>query len=141
MKFGFLAFALFGLAGCASQHASAPAVPTTAPVAVAAPSTAPAVNAVAAADYEESSAVSLAFDPPALTDEPPLQLTRDERRPGAFVGFDGPITTSFWIHTDDWQDSSANNGGNNGWGTGGGGGTGDRYQRDAQFDQIGVRTR
>lgn len=85
------------------------------------------------AKYEEAAAATaLVFDPP-FAGEHPIELTRDERQPAAFVGWDGPITTSFWIYTDDWQDSGGFDRG--------GRGLRSNYQRDAQISQIGVRTR
>jgi hypothetical protein len=88
--------------------------------------------------YEPLTAAALVFDPPVVAGEEPLELTREERRPSAFVGFDGPITTYYWIHTDDLQDSS--------WGSGGGANgigssIGDRFQRRAFIDTAGVRYR
>ena len=134
MKLGFAILLCLAMVGCATHQNTPP--PTTAPVAIASP------VVVQVADYQESPAPALAFDPPSIADQPPLELSRDDRRPAAFVGFDGPITTYFWIHTDDRQDNSgwglqgAWGGAGSGWG-----GSGDTYQRDAQFDQIGVSTR
>jgi hypothetical protein len=92
------------------------------------------------ARYEESPASALVFDPPMPAGETPLELTRDERQPTAFVGFDGPITTSFWIYTQDWQDFGGR--GLGGDGSGGGSlGSNSHYQRDAEMVQSGVRTR
>jgi hypothetical protein len=138
MKLRFAILLGVAMVGCATHQNTPP--PTTAPIAV----TSPVV--VQMADYQESPAPALVFDPASIADQPPLQLTRDDRRPAAFVGFDGPITTFFWIHTDDRQDNSGRglSGGWGGWGgTGGGwgGSSGDTFQRDAQFDQTGVSTR
>jgi hypothetical protein len=134
-KRGFAILLCLAMAGCAA-HKTMPA-PTTAPVA------AILLDRVQMADYQESPAPALVFDPPSIADEPPLLLSRDDRRPAAFVGFDGPITTYYWIHTDDRQDNSGRglNGGWGGAGSGWGGTSGDTFQRDAQFDQIGVSTR
>ena len=90
-------------------------------------------------EYEELSASALVFDPPVAAGLPALELSRDLRQPSAFVGFDGPITTYYWIHTDDCQYST--------WGGGGGGGgglgsfLGDQYERRAVIDTTGVRYR
>ena len=92
--------------------------------------------AAAPVRYEESTSIALAFDPPVTTGERLPDLSRDLRDPAAFVGFDGPSTTFYWIHTDDWQDSD--------WGGGGRGngfGAGDRYQRRAVMDKTGVTYR
>ena len=108
------------MAGCASpapsRSASLPPVPE-------------------AARYEEMTASALVFDPPVTWGEPPLELSRDERAPSAFVSFEGPIITYFWIHTDDWQGSD--------WGGGWGrfGGSGDNFQRRALMDKVGVSYR
>jgi hypothetical protein len=97
------------------------------------------------ARYEESPASALVFDPPMPEGETPIELTRDERQPSAFVGFDGPITTSFWIYTQDWQDFGGHGlcSPGNGSGAGGGGsiGSNSHYTRDAEMVQSGVRTR
>jgi hypothetical protein len=135
MKLGFAILLCFSIAGCA-MHKATPAS-TTSPVA------AIQLDKAQMADYQESPAPALVFDPPAIADEPPLLLFRDDRRPAAFGGFDGPITTYYWIHTDDRQDNSGR-GLSGGWGGGGsgwGGTSGDTFQRDAQFDQIGISTR
>jgi hypothetical protein len=135
MKLGLAILLCLAMVGCAAHTTTPPA--TAAPIAVMPP------VVVQMADYQESPASALAFDPPSIADQPPLQLTRDDRRPAAFVGFDGPITTYFWIHTDDRQDNSGRGltGGWGGTGGGWGGANGDTFQRDAQFDQIGVSTR
>lgn len=95
------------------------------------------------ARYDESPASALVFDPPIPEGEKPVELTRDERQPAAFVGFDGPITTSFWIYTQDWQDFGGRGlcSGGNGSGSGGSIGSNSHYTRDAEIVQSGVRTR
>jgi hypothetical protein len=111
------------LGGCAARQATV----------------APAATVPQQPQYEAVTAWALVFDPPVLVGERPLDLPRDDRQPSAFVGFDGPITTYYWIHTDDLQDSS--------WGSGGSGGNGvgssigNRYQRRAFIDTAGVRYR
>ena len=90
-----------------------------------------------ASDQAEPAA-ALVFNTPLGENETPVELTRDERQPAAFVGFDGPITTSFWIYTDDMQDTGRGGSGRNG---GTCGPLGDRYQREAIMEQTGVRTR
>ena len=55
----------------------------------------------------------------------------------AFVAFDEPIITYYWIHTDDWQGSD--------WGSGACGGRfgriGDCFERRAVIDKVGVSYR
>ncbi len=87
------------------------------------------------ARYEDSASTALAFDPPVTTGEQLPDLSRDLRDPGAFIGFEGPSTTNYWIHTDDWQDSDWASHGKGGFGTG------DRYQRRAIMDKTGVSYR
>lgn len=84
--------------------------------------------------YDEATSAALVFDPPVVAGDPPLELSRDQRQPSAFVSFEGPTTTYFWIHTDDQQDSDWNP---NGFG----GGNRDRYQRRAIIDKTGVSYR
>ena len=107
------------LAGCASQPPMGGIVPP----------------AAEAERYEAITASALVFDPPVTWDAPPLDLSRDERAPAAFVSFEGPIITYFWIHTDDWQGSD--------WGGGCGrfGGRGDSFERRAVIDKVGVTYR
>ncbi len=130
MKVGRFIFAAVGgmMIGCASK---APPPQTSAA------STRNPVEAQPASyqlRYEESTASALVFDPPVAAGERPLELSRDLRGPSAFVGFDGPITTFFWIHTDDFQDSD--------WGGGGlNSPSNDRFQRRAIIDKTGVTYR
>jgi hypothetical protein len=95
-------------------------------------SVSPVVNGDAQpAAYEESASAALVFDPAIIAGEPPVELPRDERAASAFVGFEGPTTSFYWIHTDDLQDSD--------WGgTSGGTGIDDRYRRRAIIDKTGV---
>lgn len=91
--------------------------------------------------YEESPASALVFDPPMPEGETPIELTRDERQPTAFVGFDGPITTSFWIYTQDWQDFGGRGLSSSSGSGSGAGGSNSHYTRDSEMVQSGVRTR
>ena len=87
----------------------------------------------APARYEETTASALMFDPPVAAMEEGIDLSREDRMPSAFVGFDGPVTTYFWIHTDDLQRST--------WGRDSCGDTRDLYCRRAIMDKIGVSYR
>ena len=122
MRPGILILTLICLAGCASK-----------PVAVTATTTALDSNRH---DYDDATSAALVFDPPVTAGDPPLELSREERQPSAFVSFDGPTATYFWIHTDDVLDSVWNG---NGYGSGGG--NQDWYQRRAVMDKIGVTYR
>ena len=73
------------------------------------------------------------FDPPVAAAEEPVDLSRDDRMPSAFVGFDGPTVTYFWIHTDDLQRSN--------WYGNSSGDVRDLYCRRAIIDKIGVSYR
>ena len=84
--------------------------------------------------YDEATSAALVFDPPVAAGDPPLELSREERQPSAFVSFEGPTTSYFWIHTDDLQDSDW---GGSGWGSG----IQDRYQRRAVIEKTGVTYR
>lgn len=92
------------------------------------------------AEYRESSAIAasaLVFAPRLGQGDVSAELARDDRQPAAFVGFDGPITEYYHIETYDRQISGGGYGpfGNYGYGYGGGG---DRYERRAYIDKIGV---
>lgn len=128
MKVGALILAVGGLAltGCCASHKPA----TTSATADA--------SLASQRQYEDASASALVFDPPVTVGETAPQLDRDVRQPSAFIGFDGPITTYYWIHTDDSQVSDWGNGGG---GSGKNGGVGDRYERRAVIDRTGVTYR
>jgi hypothetical protein len=75
--------------------------------------------------YERSTAGALAFDPPVIANEPPLQLSRDFRTPGAFVGYESLTTTYYYLRIDDRQTDDF----------------GDRYERRAFSEKFGVTYR
>ena len=83
--------------------------------------------------FEATTASALVFDAPVTAGEPPVELSRDERAMSAFVSFEDPIITSFWIHTDDSQRSD--------WGRNCLNGVGDCYERRAIIDKVGVTYR
>src|SRR5262245_38018354 len=67
---------------------------------------------VVLASYQPVRAGALVFDPPVISDQPPLDLTRDDRNPGAFVGYEPLTATFFYVRTDDLQgDQFGRNGG------------------------------
>ena len=51
--------------------------------------------------YVDNPCSALAFDPPVMQGQPAVFLARDNRQPGAFVGYEDLSTTSFFIQTDD----------------------------------------
>ena len=94
--------------------------------------------------YEAVTASALVFDPPVIAGEEPLELSRADRAPGAFVGYDGPIIEHFYIRMDDSQVGYGGFGGGGfgrGGRRGGGGGNFDHYERRAITERIGVRYR
>ena len=53
--------------------------------------------------YVDAPAVALAFTPAVAAWEPPIMLWRDERTPGAFVGYEDLSTSFIYSLTDDHQ--------------------------------------
>jgi hypothetical protein len=53
-------------------------------------------------NYAPAPAAALCFDPPALAGKPRLDLSRDERRNSAFIGFTDTTTTVYSVNVDDW---------------------------------------
>ncbi|HMB96178.1 MAG TPA: hypothetical protein VKK61_09080 [Tepidisphaeraceae bacterium] len=101
-----LAFALFAC-GCAAQKAQ------------------PQAQVQAFPHYEAGSSGSLVFDPPVTIGQQPLQLSRDDRQPAAFAGYDSSIATYFYVRTDDRQTSDRS----------------DRFERRAISEKVGVNYR
>src|SRR6187455_1287623 len=97
MRWGAAVITAILLGGCASQ-------PTTSKhTASENPTTAPAARV-----YQSSAAGALVFNPPATLGQPPIDLSRDQRSPDAFVSYDSLTTTYFYIRNDDnagsgWQ--------------------------------------
>ena len=104
------AICLLGLAVCRCSHK-----PTAA--------TQPSVSADIF--YEPSHASALAFAPPIAAADVPLDLSRAEREPAAFVGYDDLIRTYIYVRTDDRF-------------TGNGEGN---YERRAITEKVGASTR
>jgi hypothetical protein len=102
-----IAIVLLG-GGCASQKT---------PVATAEPTTQPR--------YAVASAGALVFDPPVAIGQPPLQLSRNDRQPAAFAGYDASTTTYSYVRTEDRQTGDRH----------------DRVERDAISEKVGVSYR
>ena len=81
-------------------------------------------------------AAALAFSPPLLQEVPPLELSRDDRQPSAFVGYPEGVAEFFYVRWDDRQTG----GDGSGFGFRGGFGSGsrDRYERRAISEKVGV---
>src|SRR5690349_6413243 len=89
---------------------------------------APATRPVSAAPeplYEPSHASALVFAPPIAQDEPPVDLSRADREPAAFVGYDELIRSYIYVRTDDRWSGDGN----------------DRYERRAIMEKVGASTR
>ena len=82
-------------------------------------------------------AAALVFSPPLLQDTPPLELARDERQPSAFMGYPEGVTEFFYLRWDDRQIGGEGSG--SGFHNSGSGfGSGDRYERRAISEKVGV---
>jgi hypothetical protein len=77
--------AVLALGGCAAQPPAAVA-PRQRPLGV----------------YTQASAAALVMDPPVLAGNPRLDLSRDDRGPAAFAGFEDSSTTFYYLGVDDW---------------------------------------
>jgi hypothetical protein len=53
--------------------------------------------------YIDAGTPSLAFSPPIAIGLPPLNLDREIRQPGVFLGYDELTTTYYHVRNDDWQ--------------------------------------
>jgi hypothetical protein len=114
MRTGAAVIVTIGLlsGGCASQHKpTEQADATTQPAGL--------------VEYEPSSAGSLVFDPPVTVGQPPLELSRDDRTPAAFVGYESQTATYFYLRIDDRSTSDFS----------------DRYERRAVSEKVGVTYR
>src|SRR3954447_4617177 len=111
VTFGATVVAGMLVVGCAAKR-QATAGPISAP--------APVVDV-----YDDASVAALVFDPPIAQNEIPLELSRESRQAGAFVGYEQLSTTFFYLRTDDrWR----------------GDGT-DHYERRAISERVGMSFR
>ena len=96
-----------------------------------------AADSAALAVYREHAsrpAAALVFAPPLLQDAPPVELSRDVRQPSAFVGYPEAVAEFFYVR---WDDSQIGGQSSNGHGHSGSG-FGDRYERRAISEKVGV---
>ena len=110
--------ALLLIGGCASQPQ-----PSTQPSVA---DQGPPASAIAQDSSDEAVAAALVFDPALIIGEPPVMLAREDRQPGAFVGYQEQTVTSFYIRIDDRQTGNRHN---------------DRYERRAIIEQVGATYR
>jgi len=98
--------------GCASQSAKPQAAESTAVL----------------VSYSTSRAGALVFDPPVAQDQPKVELAREDRTPGVFMGYDETIATYHVVRFDDRQanDFGVNN---------------DRFERRSISYRVGVNYR
>jgi hypothetical protein len=94
--------------------------------------------------FDESQAVAasaLVFDPPVALEEPALDLSRADRQPSAFFGYEEGFVEYYRLTVDDRQlgyGGSGYGGFRNGRGGAGGWGWSDRYERRAVSEKVGV---
>jgi hypothetical protein len=77
-------------------------------------------------EYRPAAASALVFASPVTPSFPLLGLDREARQPSAFLGYDDPIIESYFIYTDDQQNSWSSL---------------DDYDRQAIYTKVGTRTR
>jgi hypothetical protein len=96
----FAGLLVFAIGGCASQPTHSKQAKSDGPTTI-----------PAARVYRSSPAGALVFNPPATLGQPPIDLSRDQRSPDAFVAYDSLTTTYFYIRNDD----NAGAGWDHGW--------------------------
>lgn len=109
MRWGLFILAGAFLSGCASKPAAPPVAQT------------PQI-------YDEAISAALVYDPPAIANQPPLDLSREGRSQSAFAGFDELITTFYYLRQDDDQQSFGKC-------------RNDRFERQAITERVGVSYR
>src|SRR5688500_5910968 len=126
------ALACVSAAGCATQVQEERVAPG--------PETEPPARHAAGAEDEARPAAAVVFTPPLVRQEQPLDLSRSGRATEAFVGYEQGVVEHYYVRTDNRQRSG--DGWNRGWGWGWGTGAhGDRYERRAVTERMGVRYR
>jgi len=115
------------LLGCAAPSAKTQARPNAAEA-----------NLAVYRERASKPSAALVFSPPLIQDAPPLELARDDRQPSAFMGYPEAVTEFFYLRWDDSQVGGAGTWGS-GFNSGGSGfGWGDRYERRAISEKVGV---
>lgn len=92
-------------------------------------------------DAQAVAASALVFDPPVALDEPPIDLSRADRQPSAFFGYEEGFAEYYRLTVDDRQIGYGGvgyGGHRGGRGSVGGWGWYDRYERRAVSDKVGV---
>ena len=79
------------------------------------------------AQLASATAAALVYDPPVIANEPPLDLSRDGREPVAVLGYEQLTTTFSYTRSDDRFRVNF--------------GDGDRYERRAVSERVGVTYR
>jgi hypothetical protein len=131
--------------GCQSKSAQVTSQPnshaTTASTTLRATST--PTNTAPVRECEAVPAAALVFDPPMIQNDPPLQLSRADREPRVFMGYEGPVVETYYVRFDDRQIGYGLNGRFSGSGGGrfGASGNVDLYERRAITERTGVRYR
>ena len=74
-----------------------------------------------------ATASALAFDPPLIANEQPVDLSREGRQPVAVLGYEDTVTTFSYTRSDDWFGFDLNNG--------------LHFQRRAVSERVGVSYR
>jgi len=91
-------------------------------------------------ERKDRSVAALAFAVPITRYNPPLDLSREGRGSGAFVGYEQSTVQYLWVRTDDRQSSGPGWWGHRG-GYGGGSWQGDRFDRRAISVEEKIRVR
>jgi len=86
MRWGSLLMLSFAFAGCASKQAQPQAAM-------------PARERI----YEDAVAAALVYDPPAILDQPRVEISRENRRQSAYAGIEEVTVTSYFLYQDDRQ--------------------------------------
>lgn len=136
----FLLFALAG--GCVANRADSSNYTRRSPVTTPLKSSANNSETSMRFDRERKyrSVAALAFAVPITRYNPPLDLSREGRGSGAFVGYEQSTVQYLWVRTDDRQSSGPGWWGHRG-GYGGGSWQGDRFDRRAISVEEKIRVR
>jgi hypothetical protein len=117
MRWGTLLITCFVLVGCASKQAQPQAATQPLPQ---------------ERVYEDAVAAALVYDPPAVVDQPRVEISRENRRQSAYAGIEEVTVTSYYLWQDDRQLMYGGNGSNRHQ---------DRFERQAITTKTGVSYR